>query len=131
LIGPDQESEQWVADVARRASAPYLVLTKIRRSDREVEASLPDVEPYRDRTPVLLADIISTARTLAQARQLVGAGLAAPICLGVHAIFSGYAQRVLEEAGAAQIVTTRTVAHPTNAIEIADLLVPALVALAG
>jgi ribose-phosphate pyrophosphokinase len=126
LVGPDQESEQWVADVARRAGAPYLVLTKVRRGDREVEVSLPDVEPYRDRTPVVLDDIISSARTMAQAADLIAAGLPAPVCLAVHAIFAGDAQRVLEEAGAARIVTTKTVPHPTNEIEIAGLLTPAL-----
>lgn len=132
LIGPDQESEQWVADVARRVGAPYAVLTKVRRGDRDVEVSIPEVEKLRDRTPVVLDDIISSARTMIQAaRRLVEAGLPGPICVGVHGIFSGDAQRLLEEAGAARIVTTRTVFHASNEIEIAGLLADSLPALAS
>ena len=37
LIGSDEESAQWVSDVARRADAPFVVLTKQRRGDRDVE----------------------------------------------------------------------------------------------
>jgi ribose-phosphate pyrophosphokinase len=132
LIGPDQESEQWVADVAKRVGAPCAVLTKVRRGDRDVEVSVPDLEQHRDRTPVVLDDIVSSARTMIQTtRHVVEAGLAAPVCLGVHGIFSGDAQRRLEAAGAGRIVTTRTVTHSSNAIEIVDLLVGPFLALAS
>lgn len=123
LIGPDQESEQWVADVASRVGAPYAVLTKVRGGDREVRVSVPDVERYRDRKPVVLDDIISSARTMIETtRNLIAAGLQSPVCLGVHGIFSGNAHRMLEEAGAGRIVTSRTVSHPSNDVEIVDLL---------
>src|SRR5690606_29397042 len=36
LIGPDSESEQWVSAVAAAAKAPYQILEKIRRGDRDV-----------------------------------------------------------------------------------------------
>ena len=39
IIGPDGESEQWVSTVAQDAGAPYAVLEKVRRGDREVEIS--------------------------------------------------------------------------------------------
>ena len=55
LIGPDEESAQWAADVATRAAAPCVVLTKQRRGDREVAVSVPEVErwlgPYLDYVP--------------------------------------------------------------------------------
>ncbi|WP_276370467.1 ribose-phosphate diphosphokinase [Chryseolinea sp. H1M3-3] len=64
LIGPDSESEQWVSIVAKNANAPYLVLEKQRYGDRSVSVSFPDVAPFRSHTPVLVDDIISTARTM-------------------------------------------------------------------
>jgi len=131
LIGPDAESEQWVADVARRASAPHLVLEKIRRGDREVEVSAPTVDGHRGRTPVIVDDIISSARTMSAAvRHLRAAGLSPPICLGVHAVFAGDAQHALEDAGAGLIVTTDAIPHATNRIGIAGLLAPAILSLA-
>ena len=124
LIGPDSESKQWVAAVARDAGIPFVVLEKVRRGDRDVSVSVPQIEQWSDRTPILLDDIISTGRTMAQTiRHLISAGMKAPVCIGTHAIFSGDAQQVLTAAGAGRLVTTNTVAHPTNAIDIAPLLI--------
>lgn len=122
LIGPDSESEQWVADVAREADAPWLVLRKERMGDRDVRVSVPDVERWLDRTPVLVDDIISTARTMiATVGHLVRAGLESPVCIGVHAIFAGSAYEDLRAAGASQIVTCNTIPHESNGIDVCPL----------
>ena len=119
LVGPDSESEQWVREVAKLAGCPYLVLEKIRHGDQDVQISLPAVEKYMSLTPVLLDDIISTARTMAvTVRHLRRLGLRAPVCIGVHAVFTRDAFEVLKSAGAAMIVTCNTIAHPTNAIDL-------------
>lgn len=130
LIGPDQESEQWVAEVAGLAGAPWTVLAKTRRGDREVGVRLVSRERWPERTPVLLDDIISTGHTmLAAARLLQKAGLGAPICLGVHALFDAEAQRQLLEAGVTRVLTCDTITHPSNAIRMAPLLARAVRAL--
>uniref|UniRef100_UPI0034D4997B phosphoribosyltransferase family protein n=1 Tax=Serratia marcescens TaxID=615 RepID=UPI0034D4997B len=46
LIGPDSESEQWVSKVAADANAPYIILKKLRKGDRNVKVSVPQVEKY-------------------------------------------------------------------------------------
>jgi ribose-phosphate pyrophosphokinase len=127
LIGPDVESAQWVGAVARDAGAPYVVLQKTRRGDRDVVVSVPDVERWRGFTPVLVDDIVSTGRTMIETiNHLKNTSLAAPVCIAVHPIFAGNAVRELREAGAAQIVSTNTIAHETNAIDVTALLVPAI-----
>jgi ribose-phosphate pyrophosphokinase len=132
LVGPDSESEQWVESVARRAGAPYVVLRKTRRGDREVAISIPDVSPWRDRTPVLIDDIVSTARTMIEAvRRLRAEGLAAPVCVGIHAVFSGSAEADLRAAGATRVVTCDTIAHPSNVVSTAALIASGLVRLVG
>jgi len=119
LIGPDEESAQWVGDVASQANAPFVVLRKVRRGDREVEVSVPDVEHWRSHTPVLVDDIVSTARTMiAAVDHLRRAGMAPPVCVAVHAVFAQRAFEDLREAGAGDIVSCDTVAHPTNRISI-------------
>lgn len=131
LVGPDSESAQWVADVAARAAAPYLVLEKRRHGDRDVEVSVPRLEQYRDRTTVIVDDIISSARTMAAAVEHIrAAGMAPPLCLGVHAVFASDAQRTLDAAGAGLIVTTDSIPHESNRIPIAGLLAPAVRSLA-
>ncbi len=88
LIGPDSESAQWVGEVARLAGAPWTVMAKTRRGDREVTVRLAETGPWPGHTPVLLDDIVSTGQTLvAAAVALAKAGLPAPVCVAVHALF--------------------------------------------
>lgn len=130
VVGPDRESEQWVADVAERLGAPHVVLTKVRRGDHDVEVRLPDEALDRGRTPVLVDDLVSTAGTMIQGvRALRGAGLPAPVCVGVHGLFVGRAYEDLLGAGPAAIATTDSVVHATNAIGVAPLLADAVRAL--
>lgn len=119
LIGPDSESEQWVSQVAAGAKCPFVVLEKIRRGDQQVEVSLPDIDKLRGKTPVLVDDIISTARTMMAATEhVVSAGLSRPLCVGVHAIFAGSAYEDLLASGAARVITCNTVPHSTNVIDV-------------
>lgn len=124
LIGPDAESEQWVSEVANNANAPYIILTKIRHGDREVEVSIPHFDRYKDHIPVLVDDIISTGRTMIETiAHLKTAGMNPPICIGVHAVFAGNAFQEIKEAGAAKIITCNTIPHESNRIDISDLLI--------
>ena len=130
LVGPDRESEQWVAAVARGAAAPHIVLRKQRRGDREVEVSVPELAQWRERTPVLVDDIISTGQTMIETvKQLKRAGLPPAVCVAVHGIFAGNALEALIQAGAARVVTTNTIAHSSNGIDISGLLAEGVRAL--
>ncbi len=132
VIGPDSESRQWVEDVARRAAVPAQVLEKVRRGDRDVVVTLPDVARARGRTPVLVDDIVSTGHTLlATLAQLRALGLPPAICLATHAVFADGAHEQLLAAGAARVVSTDTIPHATNAIGIAALLAAGAEALFG
>lgn len=123
LIGPDSESVQWVSEVAKNAGAPFTILQKIRHSDRDVEVSIPDVENYKDHTPVLVDDIISTARTMIETvEHLKRAGMKPPVCIGVHAVFALNAYEELINSGVETIVTCNTIPHKTNKIDLSDIL---------
>jgi ribose-phosphate pyrophosphokinase len=132
LIGPDAESEQWVAAVARDAEAPYLTLQKLRHGDADVEVSVPNVTSWRGHTPVLVDDIISTGHTMIETiGHLRRAGLPPPVCIGVHGIFAANALDALISSGAARIVTVNTIPHSTNEIDIMPTLAEALDSLAS
>lgn len=123
LIGPDSESAQWVSEVAKNVGAPFTVLQKNRHGDRDVEVSIPDVDNYKDHTPVLVDDIISTARTMIETiKHLKRAGMKSPVCIGVHAVFAGNAYEELVNSGAELIVTCNTIPHKTNKIDLSDIL---------
>lgn len=123
LIGPDEESAQWVRDVAQRAEVPFIILAKTRRGDRDVEVSVPEVDRWRSHTPVLVDDIVSTARTMIETvGHLRRIGLAAPVCVAVHAVFAQTAFEDLHAAGAADIVSCDTISHPSNRIGLASAI---------
>tara|TARA_R110001592_G_scaffold64751_9_gene198915 strand:+ start:2098 stop:3009 length:912 start_codon:yes stop_codon:yes gene_type:complete len=123
LIGPDSESEQWVSEVAKEANAPFTVLEKVRHGDRNVEVSIPNVVKYKDYTPVLVDDIISTARTMIETvGHLKKAGMRPAVCIGVHAVFAGSAYADLKNSGVQQIVTCNTIPHESNQIDLSDIL---------
>jgi ribose-phosphate pyrophosphokinase len=126
IIGPDSESEQWVAAVAREVGAPYSVLEKVRRGDRDVQITLKDMHPWSGRTPVLVDDIISSGRTMIEAVRLLRAdNWPSPVCLAIHGIFADQSDELLAAAGA-RVVTANTVPHSTNQLSISRLLTFAL-----
>ena len=118
IVGPDVESEQWVAAVAAMASAPFVTFRKERLGDRKVRMVAPDLQPWSGRSPVLVDDIVSSGRTIVEASKLiVAAGLETPVCVAVHALLDAASEASL--AGhVSRLVSTSTVPHPTSAIDI-------------
>ncbi len=126
LVGPDEESEQWVSAIASDAGAPWMVLEKIRHGDREVTISAPNVAEWTEHTPVLVDDIISTARTMMETiKCLLAAGMKNPVCVGVHAVFAGDAFAGLQASGTSRIVTCNTIPHESNGIDVMPSLADA------
>lgn len=127
LVGPDEESEQWVAAVGAAAGVPHIVMTKTRRSDRDVSIAFSDLERFRGLVPVLVDDMISSGKTMEVAvRQLIALGFASPVCLAVHGILAENSKARLEDAGA-EVVTTNTVPGPTAELDVTPLLAQLLV----
>jgi len=127
LMGPDSESEQWVSEVAKNANAPFIVLQKIRHSDSDVEISVPHVEKYKDHIPVLIDDIISTARTMIETvEHLKKAGMKPSVCIGIHAVFAGNSYEGLKKSGVSRVITCNTIIHESNAIDISGIIINVL-----
>lgn len=130
IVGPDAESEQWAAKVAKSVGCPYTVLNKVRKGDAQVEVFASEKSDWQGGTPVLVDDIASTARTMiAAAEKLKAAGLPPPVCIAVHPIFAGNAYEELHAAGVARIVSCNTIAHSTNEVDISEEVAVAAVEL--
>ena len=129
VIGPDEESGQWVSDIAGRIGAPWATFRKERRGDRAVELTAPDLSAWEGRQPVLVDDIASSGRTLVKAAALLASlGFPPPICVVVHAIFAEDAYRDLATV-TARVVSTDAVTHPSNAIALSPLVASHLASL--
>ena len=123
LLGPDSESQQWVAEVAKMAGRPYEVLRKKRTGDRRVVVSVPKSADLGRGTPVILDDIASSGRTMVRAiERVLAAGAPPPVSILIHAVFAGGAYDDILAAGAARVVTTDTIPHPSNVISVTDAI---------
>lgn len=123
IVGPDEESRQWVSEVAALSGCPHLVLRKHRSGDRSVALELPDLQGLQGRTPVLVDDIVSSGQTMAlTVERLAAQGHARAVCIAVHAVFAGDALARLQAAGASRVVSCNTLPHASNAIDVTDAL---------
>ena len=127
LLGPDAESHQWVATVAELAELPWMVFAKRRLGDRRIRLTLPALKEYKGRQPVLLDDIVASGtddgvrRARAPAPRLAAADLPGR----ARGIRGGRVQGH-HRRGRPTVVTTNTIRHPSNAIDVTPLLADAV-----
>lgn len=126
LIGPDEESAQWVSEAAAAGGLAHAIGSKLRHGDHQVELALPAVD-VAGRAVVLLDDMASTGRTLIGAAQgLLARGAASVDVAVTHALFNGDALPALQAAGVRHVWSSNSVPHASNALSIVPLLVRAL-----
>jgi ribose-phosphate pyrophosphokinase len=126
LVGPDEESAQWIAQAADRHQCDFAVCRKIRHGDRHVEVALPDVK-VSGRNVVLLDDVASSGHTLAVATRLLLAAGAARVDVAVtHALFADDALDLIQTAGVSEVWSTDCIPHSTNAVSMAPAIAAAL-----
>lgn len=126
LVGPDEESEQWITEASRAHGLDHAVCRKIRHGDRQVDIALPAVD-VTGRAVVLLDDIASSGHTLAQAARLLRQAGAQTVDVAVtHALFSGDALQLILNAGVGHVWSTDSVVHSSNAVSISGLVANAL-----
>jgi len=126
IIGPDEESGQWVERIAVLAQARSTVLRKVRSGDYSVSIDGTALDRLAGGTPVIVDDIASSARTLIETVRLLREhGQQPPVCAVVHPVFAGDSYQRLLDAGAARVVSTNAVAHESNAIDISAPLAEA------
>lgn len=129
LVGPDEESAQWISQAAQRHGFDFAVCHKTRHGDRSVEATLPQAD-FAGRAVVLLDDIASSGHTLASvAHLLISAGAATVDVAVTHALFAEDAIKLITNAGVSNIWSTDCIPHPSNAVSTAPLIATALTSL--
>jgi ribose-phosphate pyrophosphokinase len=126
LMGPDEESSQWVAQAALRHRFDHAVCSKVRHGDHSVAVKLPDMS-VQGRQVVLFDDVASTGHTVAQATTLLLAAGAASVDVAItHALFAGNAVQLLIDAGVGEVWSTDCIAHASNVVCMAPAVAEAL-----
>lgn len=129
LLGPDSESEQWVATIASKIGFDYCIAHKKRVGDKQIQMTLPD-NKFFNKPIVIIDDMASTGRTLGKAARLLQAAGSKDIYAVVtHALFCGDAEAHSLQAGIKTIWSTDSIDHPTSCIKLDGLLANAIKAI--
>ncbi|MBV1929188.1 MAG: ribose-phosphate diphosphokinase [Gammaproteobacteria bacterium] len=130
LVGPDSESEQWVAEIAAFSQHPFVIGEKQRFGDRHVEVMLPDINEFGDRTAVIIDDVISSGQTILECvKTLRFKGIDNIQCVAVHGIFADHSDKTLLASGLSQLVTSNTIPHSSNVIDITSQLIEPVISM--
>lgn len=127
LVGPDEESAQWVSRISQISGHPWVTGTKTRLGDREVRVVLPDLSAWPEHEAVIIDDVISSGHTVLRCiAALRAAGMQRISCACVHGIFADGIDARLREAGLLRLVSCNTVPHATNALDVSPLICSAI-----
>jgi ribose-phosphate pyrophosphokinase len=130
IIGPDAESYQWAARIARRVRAHAIVLKKKRYGSRKVSIRIRGAgiegAGLRNKTAVIVDDIISSGHTMMETvKEAKRLGAKRVVCLCVHGLFAENALAKLRKLGAV-VHATNTVQNPVDDIDVSGILAKAL-----
>ncbi|MBD3259780.1 ribose-phosphate diphosphokinase [Candidatus Woesearchaeota archaeon] len=126
IIGPDWESYRWAEKTAEIIGCECAILHKTRYSARKVDVRLNKKIDLKNKSVVVVDDIISTGHTVLETiKDLKKLGAKKFTVIGVHGLLVEGALSKLKKAGA-KVITTNTIAGTTNKIDIAPLLADAL-----
>jgi ribose-phosphate pyrophosphokinase len=126
IIGPDWESYQWAEAIAKRIGVSCTVLEKKRFSSRHVHVRMKNKIDVKGKNVVIVDDIISTGNTIMQAaKKAKKLGAKKVIAIGVHGLFVEKGYEKLKKLGV-KVVTTNTVKHKSNKIDVGGLVASTL-----
>lgn len=132
LLGPDEESAQWVSVMAQAAKVPWAVAQKQRFGDHDVRVTLPDTHAFQGRRAVLVDDVISSGHTMQQALlALQEQGFNNSDCLCIHGLFAPHSEQMLKAAGADQLISCNSILHASNQVDLGPLIAVAVSELLG
>jgi ribose-phosphate pyrophosphokinase len=109
IIAPDAGRVKLVQKFAQKVAAPYALMEKERPAHQVAEIGYV-IGDVKNRTAVIVDDIIDTGGTLSAAAQTVlDEGANEVFAVATHGLFSGQAFEILEEGPLTGIVVTDTV----------------------
>lgn len=122
IIGPDEESMQWVEAIAKPHQWHYTIANKQRFGDKDVAVTLDDIN-LTNRDVIIVDDIASTGRTLEQTvKQILPQKPNSISVMVTHAFFVDDAIERLNALGVTNIWSSDSVLHKTNAFSVIAIL---------
>jgi ribose-phosphate pyrophosphokinase len=122
IIAPDAGRVKLVRKFAQKVGAPYALMEKERPAQQVAEIGYV-IGDVKNRTAVIVDDIIATGGTLnAAAQTVLDEGADEVFAVATHGLFSGHAFEILSNGPLAGIVVTDTIPLRDGAPEIVTQL---------
>lgn len=127
IIATDSARKDWVKNMAKRLGCPFAYYQNRTDGGNKLGLYSDESIDYQSVTPIMVEDIISDGKTMMAANEFIQKSFdRKPICVGIHGIFAGNAYNQMIEAGLTSIITSNTIIHQTNEIDIWDSIVMSL-----
>lgn len=125
-IGPDSESFKWAKNVAEIIGIDSRIMEKKRYSSYRVSVKLNKPMSLKNRSAVIVDDIVSTGHTILEAAKILKRlGAKNIYCICVHGIFVDDALRKLRQAGI-KVISTNTIPNNAAKIDVSGVIAGAL-----
>ena len=123
LVGPDEESKQWVKKVAKIAGREFVISLKERLGSRKVKVHIQKKGvKLAGREAVIIDDIISTGHTILEGiKGLKKEKVKGIECYCVHGIFAEGALKKIESTGA-KAYSSNTIANSVSRIDVSGII---------
>lgn len=119
IIGPDIESSQWSAKVAKMLGDGVVILKKHRYSATKVKQQ--EIRQKLKKNVIIIDDIISTGKTIIGALKIAREhGARKLIVIGVHGLFVNNVDKKIRKH--AELVTTNTIPGKYAKIDVSSLI---------
>lgn len=123
IAGPDIESSQWAKSIADSIGFESAIFLKERFSSRHVKINVTRELEWKGKNVIIIDDIISSGHTMIEAvKEIRKRRPVAVHCICVHGIFAERAFKKLKKAGAKTIVSTNSIPHQSNGIDLAGMI---------
>ncbi len=121
LVGPDEESKQWVEIFLKKFNAPYIILEKTRLGDEKVVIKCRENLTELSEA-IVIDDIVSTGVTLKEtALFLKNKGIKKLYAVVTHAILASTAEYNLSYYD--EVVTSDSVINPYAKVKVSEIFI--------
>ncbi len=128
IAGPDIESSQWAREIANSIGFESAIFTKERFGPRHVKINVAVELHWKNKEVIIVDDIVSSGHTMLEAVKEIRKRKPKAIhCICVHGIFAEGCYEKIKKAGAKSVVSSNTIAHESNAIDISGLIAEELI----
>ena len=123
IIGPDSESRQWSAVIAKMLGKKAIIMNKKRFGDYKIKQEKIKLDSKKEY--LIIDDIISTGKTISGVLKMARKqGAKKLYCIGIHGVLVGNADRLIKKH--AKLITTNTIPNKYAKIDISPEIIKVL-----